>query len=180
MNGMNRRFGNYLAVIAILGLVISTVLGLAAWANADPAGTAKDSSLPPSLFLKTAPPDAIGVSEARKTAEEGKPIVMRGKVGGTAKPIADKYAMFLVTDLSIVLCKDACADFCHIPREQLMISMATVQVVDATGKPLKVPIEGINGLKPLSEVVVKGTVAKRDNNFLVVNAHNIFVESGAK
>lgn len=180
MKALNRFFGSCLAVIAILGLVIPTVLGLATWANADPSGTARDSSLPPSLFLKAAPPDAIGVSEARKTAEEGKPIVMRGRIGGTAKPIADKYAMFLVTDVSIVLCKDACADFCHIPREQLMTSMATVQVVDPSGKPLKIPIEGVNGLKPLSEVVVKGTVAKRDNNFLVVNAHNIFVESGAK
>ncbi len=65
---------------------------------------------------------------------------MRGRIGGTAKPIAEKYAMFLITDVSIGLCKDGCADFCQWPREQLMFQYGdSVQVVDNSGRPLKVP-----------------------------------------
>ncbi len=122
--------------------------------------TAKDSLLPAGLFLKRRRQTPSGVSEARKTAEEGKPIVMRGRIGGTAKPIAEKYAMFLITDVSIGLCKDGCAGLLPSASRAVMSNMATVQVVDNSGRPLKVPIEGIDGLKPLVEVVVKGIVAK--------------------
>jgi hypothetical protein len=177
---MHKTFGNQLITAAMIAVIVSVVLGSVTWAKADNAATAKDTLLPAGLFVKAPPENAIGVNEARKTAEEGKSVVMRGRIGGTAKPIAEKYAMFLITDVSIGLCKDGCADFCQIPREQLLSNMATVQVVDNSGRPLKVPIEGIEGLKPLTEVVVKGTVAKRDNNFLVVNAHNIFVEGSPK
>lgn len=177
---MNVSLKSNFVITSITAAVLSAFIGSVSCAYAERSGPVKDASLPASLFLKAAPPNAIGVNEARKTAEEGKPIVMRGRIGGAAKPIADKYAMFLVTDLNIVLCKDGCVDFCHIPREQLLTNMATIQVVDNSGRPLKVPIEGVNGLKPLTEVVVQGTVSKRDNNFLVVNAHNIFVESNPK
>lgn len=177
---INKKLGNHLITTAMIAVIISLVLGSVTCAKAEKPATAKDSLLPAGLFLQAPPANAVGVSEARKTAEEGKPIVMRGRIGGTAKPIAEKYAMFLITDVSIGLCKDGCADFCQMPREQLMSNMATVQVVDNSGRPLKVPIEGMAGLKPLVEVVVKGTVAKRDSNFLVVNAHNIFVERTAK
>ena len=53
--------------------------------------------------------------------------------------------------------------------------MATVQVVDGKGKPLNVSVKGVNGLNPLSEVVVRGLVAKQDGKTLIVNAQNIFV-----
>ncbi len=177
---INKTFRHHLIAAAMIAVIISLVFGSLTCAKADKASIAKDSQLPAGLFLKAPPANAVGVNEARRTAAEGKPVVMRGRIGGTAKPIAEKYAMFLVTDVSIGLCKDGCADFCQVPREQLMSNMATVQVVDNSGRPLKVPIEGIDGLKPLVQVVVKGTVAKRDNNFLVVNAHNIFVERNAK
>ncbi len=160
--------------LTIVAMTVVAVLGVATSAKSDPG------KLPTGLFLATAPSNAINVGEARKTAQEGKPIVIRGRIGGAAKPIADKYAMFLVTDLSLALCKDGCADFCQFPKEQLMSNIATVQVVDNSGKPLKVSIEGISGLKPLTEVVIQGTVAKRDNNFLIVNAQNIFVERNTK
>ena len=130
---------------------------------------------PSNLFVGSPPPNALGIGEARKSAQEGKPIAIRGRIGGTAKPIADKYAMFLMTDLSLPLCKDGCADFCNVPRKELLEKVATVQVVDGTGRPIKSPIDGINGVKPLAEVVIQGTVAKLDANMMLINAQNIYV-----
>lgn len=173
----NKLFRNHVLMSAIIGVVIA-----ATSVYADKSNTAKMNvaSLPTNLFVKAVPQNAVAVGEARKTAEEGKPIVIRGRIGGVAKPIADKHAIFMITDLSLALCKDACADFCQLPREQLLNNMATIQVVDSSGHPLRVSIDGINGLRPLAEVVVQGTVAKRDKNFLIVNAQNIFVETVAK
>lgn len=174
---MYRPFWNHVLMSAIIG-----VLFAATSVHADKTNTAQMNvaSLPTNLFVKAVPQNAVAVGEARKTAEEGKAIVIRGRIGGVAKPIADKHAIFMITDLSLALCKDACADFCQLPREQLLNNMATIQVVDSSGRPLRVPIDGINGLKPLAEVVVRGTVAKRDKNFLIVNAQNIFVDSVTK
>ncbi len=152
--------------IVSLALVPSTVMG----------GPTK---LPGGLFVNAPPANAIGVGIARKTAQEGKPIVIRGRVGGVAKPIADKYAMFVISDMALELCKDGCASFCNISRPVLLANLATVQVVDHTGRPVKVGIEGMNGLKPLSEVVIQGTVAKVNKNVMIVNARNIFVNRAA-
>ena len=165
-------------------MIIITVLifAFASAANADRSTPTKGpvAGLPAGLFVTQAPQNALGVAEARQKAQEGKPVVIRGRVGGIAKPIADKMAMFVMTDLSLGLCKDGCADFCQVPREELLSKMAAVQVVDNSGKPLRIAMEGTNGLKPLAEVVVQGTVGKLDKNVLLVNAQNIFVESGKK
>lgn len=51
-----------------------------------------------------------------------------------------------------------------------------MQVVDKGGRPLRAALEGANGLKPLSQVVISGTVGPRPNEkVLVVNADWIFV-----
>jgi len=122
----------------------------------------------------------MDVGDARKSAVEGKRIVVRGQVGGLSKPFADKYAMFVVCDKRLAVCPKGCAnpaDFCSVPRDQLMANLATIQVVDRKGVPLKAPLQGMNGLRPMSEVVVQGTVAKSDNNVLIVNAENIYVNN---
>jgi len=51
---------------------------------------------------------------------------------------------------------------CKVPRVQVLAGTATVQVVDPGGRTLKVSMKGRNGLRPLAEVVVKGTVGKLD------------------
>ncbi|MDQ7784689.1 MAG: hypothetical protein RDU20_17535 [Desulfomonilaceae bacterium] len=158
-------------------IVLATVVSLALLPAPVVGGPTK---LPPGLFVDAAPANAMGVGEARKTAQEGKPVVIRGRVGGVAKPIADKYAMFLMSDMALALCQDGCADLCHIPREQLLANLATVQVVDHTGRPLKADIQGMNGLRPLSEVIIQGVVAKVDKNVMIVNARSIFVNRAGK
>ncbi len=179
----NGKLGKGMMVAALMTAVLATLFGFETCASADKSIAAKGaaSALPADLFVSQAPPNALAVEEARKTAQEGKAVVIRGRIGGVAKPIADKYAMFLVTDLSLEICKDACGNpFCQIPQEQLLTKVATVQVVDSSGRPIKASMEGMNGLKPLAEVVVSGTVGKVQNNVLIVNARNIFVETGKK
>ena len=167
-------------IITIVAVVL--IFAIASAANADRPMPAKGpvAGLPAGLFVTQAPQNAMGVAEARQKAQEGKPVVIRGRVGGIAKPIAEKMAMFVMTDLSLGLCKDGCADFCQVPREELLTKIAAVQVIDNSGKPLRIAMEGTNGLKPLAEVVVQGTVGKLDKNVLVVNAENIFVEGDKK
>ncbi|MBI4961793.1 MAG: hypothetical protein HY913_00815 [Desulfomonile tiedjei] len=162
-----------------LAIMFSALMATSLADKAAAAGPVK-AGLPAELFIAAAPPNAIDVGDARKSAVEGKPIVVRGQVGGLAKPFADKYAMFVVCDKRLAVCPSGCAnptDFCSVPREQLMANLATIQVVDQKGLPLKLPLQGLNGLRPLSEVVIQGTVAKTDNNVLIVNAHNIYVNN---
>lgn len=173
MKSMTYRLGNRIFAAALMGAVISLALVPDSVMGGHPG-------LPADLFVSAAPANAIGVGEARRTAQQGKPIVIRGRVGGVSKPIADKFAVFLISDMGLPLCKDACADLCHIPRPQLMANLATVQVVDDTGRPLRVSVQGLNGLKPLVEVIIQGTVAKVDQNVMIVNARNIFVNNSGK
>ena len=57
--------------------------------------------------------------------------------------------------------------------------MATVQVVDDRGQPLKASLQDQHGLEPLKTIVVTGTIAQIDDsgNF-VVNAEAIHVKEG--
>ncbi|MBI5568874.1 MAG: hypothetical protein HY914_02925 [Desulfomonile tiedjei] len=166
--------------------LLAAMLGLLAAITApgqDAVWAQGATSLPTDLFVSAAPPNALDVGEARKTAEEGKPVVVRGKIGGLASPFADKYAMFLLADSQLTL--PACGtqtpwDYCCEPREKVMANLATIQVVDAAGKLLKAPLRGVSGLNPMADVVVLGTVVKRDTNILIVNAKNIYVAKAAK
>lgn len=144
-------------------------------ARSDRSSRAGAAALPEGLFVDKAPAEAMDVCDARKQAKQGKPITIRGRIGGIAQPIADGYAMFLVIDQDFKLCKDGCADLCHISRDKVTAGMATIQVADASGKPLKASLRGVNGLKPLSKVIVAGEVATVTDNVLIVNAKKIFV-----
>lgn len=165
----------------ILSAALCMLLTAPSWADrvAGPTKTGK-VGIPQDLFITSVPADAVDVADARKSAEEGKPIVMRGQVGGLAKPFAEKYAMFVMVDRRLAPCSSSCSnqgDFCSIPRDQLVANMATIQVVDGNGAPLKASVQGLNGLRLLSEVVIQGTVAKRDNNVMIVNAKSIYVNN---
>lgn len=51
-------------------------------------------------------------------------------------------------------------DYCCSEPKEIAAHSATVQVVRPDGKPLRAALTGVAGLKPLSEVTVKGTVAR--------------------
>ena len=67
-------------------------------------------------------------------------------------------------------------DVCCDTPEAVKASTVTIQVVGADGKVLKEGIENRNGLKPLSNVTVSGTVTEGSNaDVLVLNASAIKV-----
>ncbi len=148
-------------------------------------GAAAPAALPADLFATAAPAGAKGVLAVKKEAKEGETVVLRGKVGGSVAPfLAGRAVLSIVDTDGMVSCEampdDACPtpwDYCCEEPNRLAEGSATVQVVGADGRPLKAPLEGAGGLKPLRIVVVEGVVGPRpDPKVLVVNATRIHVE----
>jgi hypothetical protein len=164
-------------ITLVIGILVTAVF-ISGIVGAQTKQSRSSAGLPSDLFVKALPDNPVDVGEARKTAQQGQQIVLRGRIGGMPNPFADKYAIFVLSDLNLLMCEEKCAtpwDYCCTPREKILANVATVQVVDGRGKPLNVSIKGVSGLNPLSEVVVRGLVAKQDGKTLIVNAQNIFV-----
>ena len=146
------------------------------------AGSA--TALPGGLFLDTAPDGAVELAALKKTAKPGDEVVVRGRVAGSADPLAPNRAILTLLDSAVKTCEqmpgDSCAtpwDACCEPRETLQANTATIQVVDADGKPLKATLRGAGGIDPLKELIVVGKVADAgDKNTLVINATALHVK----
>ncbi|MEX2219919.1 MAG: hypothetical protein WD749_14300 [Phycisphaerales bacterium] len=156
--------------------------GATAPAGAAPATGAGQAALPATLFLTSAPADAKTVEEVKAASvKPGDTVTVRGRIGGDVKPFVEDRAVFTIVGPGIPSCSDNKGDMCKTPwdyccetKEDIAEHMATVQVVDASGKAaLRVGFEGLNGLKGLSEVIVVGTVAEVSGPVLVVNATGI-------
>ena len=139
-------------------------------------------ALPASLALPNAPAGAKDVLAVKQEAKEGDAVVIRGRVGGSKSPFIDGRASFQLVDRSLKACGEGTAmdecktpwDYCCSEPKEIVAHSATVQVVGADGRPLRAGLAGFSGLKPLSDVTVKGTVAKAgETGTLVVNATGI-------
>lgn len=142
------------------------------------------AELPADLVAAAAPAGAVDVVAARKDAQPGQAVVVRGVVGGRAKPFVDGRALFTLVDNAIPRCDanpdDRCPtpwDYCCADRARLAASMATVQVVDADGRPIAAALEGVGGLKAGDVVVIAGTTAAGTSpSALIINATRLHVE----
>jgi len=131
-------------------------------------------------LLDHAPSDALPVAEAKAEAAEGQRIAVRGRVGGSVRPISEQSPVFLIVDTAVKHCGqlhgDACTtpwDYCCEPQENLTANSATVQVVDAAGQPIAQDLHDA-GLAPLDEVVVVGDVGPRpDPAVLTIRATGV-------
>jgi len=150
------------------------------------ANASAKAQLPADLFLDQAPPNARGVGEVKADASASGEVVLHGRIGGRRNPFVAGRAMFMLADLEMPTCDERPADkcptpwdYCCEPKDKLLASTATVQVVGADGRPLGIGLDGRNGLKPKARVVVSGRVSKRDgDSVLVIDATGIFVEKG--
>jgi hypothetical protein len=122
---------------------------------------APEASASPSWTLASEPAGAVGVAEAKASAQEGDQVVLRGRIGGRAEPLSAGSPVFTVMDLSVAYCGQASEDGCTTPwdyccetPEAIAASAATVQVAGVEGGAL-------SGLSPLDEVVIVGTVGPR-------------------
>lgn len=173
-----------------LALAVSILVLLAGCGDPPPpepadAGTGDATGLPDGLFLAAAPDGPVGVTDAKKSAQEGDEVVLRGRVAGTKHPFVDGRAALTLADMDAVTpCNVNPEDGCQTPWDaccdtpaELVAGTATIEVVGADGKPLAVGLKGAGGIEELSVLVVRGKVARRpDDQVLIVHATGIHVE----
>lgn len=148
------------------------------------AQSAAAAALPTGLFLTAAPTGkATEVGQVISGAADGEKVVVTGVVGGRKEPFVPNRAAVLIIDKSIPDCVaegDACKtpwDYCCTPKEKLKGHVALVQVVDATGQPLKAGLEKAGGMAPLKTVLVEGTVQReKESGNITINATGIYVQ----
>lgn len=146
------------------------------------------SAIPAALMLSAEPAGARDVIELKRDAKEGDTVVVRGRIAGGKEPFVEGRAIFTLGDRSLPTCADrpgdTCPtpwDYCCEPKEKITEHTATIQVVDAEGRPLKSGLKDYQGLKNMAQVVVAGRVAqKQGSDLLVVQATGIFVQPAAK
>ena len=153
--------------------------------SATQAATATDGpadALPAGLILDKSPDAPQDVVAVQKSAKAGDTVTLRGRVGGTEKPLADNRAIVTVVDPSVTTCEKMPGENCQTPWDaccdpDATKKSATIQVVGADGRPLKAPLTGVGGIAPLKELIVTGKVrAAADSGALVVDATGIYVK----
>jgi hypothetical protein len=169
--------------IGLLGLAGLTVAGLtvAGCGGNDAPEQAAATETRNTYLLATEPGDAVSVTAAKAAAQEGDALVMRARIGGRKAPISEESGVFTVMDLEIPHCGqmkgDACPtpwDYCCETPESMKAHSATVQLIGADGTPIaRSPAD--DGLEPLDEVVLVGTVGPRPTeDVLIVRATGVY------
>lgn len=146
--------------------------------NSSASATGNTGAASPAWILTSVPSEWREIGEAKRVVAEGEEIVLRGRIGGRANPITEGSPVFIMMDAAIPSCADKEDDHCSIPwdyccetKETIAANSATVIVVDADGNPIG---SGLDGLKPLDEVIVVGTVDVRPNeSVLTIKATGI-------
>lgn len=166
--------------VAALAAVSLALLGCG-----DSGSAPQPTAAPPAWLLASAPGGDQPVAAAKAVAQEGDAVVVRGRIGGRYDPISDASPVFVIMDLAIQHCDQlhpgACPtpwDYCCEPPDNVTANSATVQVVDADGRPVDTELSTA-GLKPLDEVVVVGTVGPRPTeDVLTVRVTGVYRAGG--
>lgn len=174
-------------------LIASLLAGIVVGCDEKPAGTTsatpsvkpattETTALPANLRLLAAPANANEVAAVKATVKDGDRVVIRGVVAGRADPIAQNRAILTLLDSSIKTCDknpaDSCKtpwDACCEPADVLAKNSVTVQVVDAEGRPMKAPLSGIEGVKPLAQLIVTGIAKVSADGVVIVNVEGVHV-----
>lgn len=146
------------------------------------AAPSEGAGLPADVLAAQEPAGARDVADVKATAKEGDEVVVRGVVGGDAKPIVSGRAVFTMGDeKGLALCLgegESCPtpwDACCMDPDSKAANTLTVQVVGPDGRPLAADV-GASGVAPMAHVVVAGKVGPRpDPKVLVVTATKVHV-----
>jgi hypothetical protein len=148
------------------------------------SSTPQPAASAPSAALKavidaSATGEAKAIHTARESAKPGDAITVTGRIMGGKSPFVEGRSAFILGDPSLLTpCNEHPDDACPTPwdnccdsKENKKIGTATIQVVDAEGRVLKEPIEGVEGIQKLSRLTISGTVAAGSTpELLVINA----------
>lgn len=149
-----------------------------------PVETTTKATIPSSSFTTSRPGEARDLIEIKKTAMTGDDVVFLARVGGKSKTFMDSRAIFVAADPSLISCElmgeeDHCPipeDYCCEDPQMMKAGLATIQFVDADGKPIGTSAMGVGGLEPLKYVVINGTVRDRnDDGLFIVDANSVWV-----
>lgn len=129
----------------------------------------------------TEPANAVPVGEARDNSEDGQEITLVGVIGGSSKPFVEGLAAFTVVDPKVPYCaaEEGCPtpwDYC-CTQDQVKENVATIKIVDDSGKPITKDAREFLNVKELSTVVVTGKAKRDDQGNLTVAASKVFVRT---
>lgn len=146
----------------------------------EPSGnTAAGNSPYDTFYTEEAPSGAKQISEIITDPVPGREIVLSGEIMGRLEPFVPGRGMVLLGDPTrITPCNRIEGDTCPTPWDNccddpdvLKKSITTVQFLDEEGRVLKGDLKGYRGIKELSFLTVKGTIAEGSNpNNLLINA----------
>ncbi|MEO1279151.1 MAG: hypothetical protein AAFV77_09360 [Planctomycetota bacterium] len=158
-----------------LPLLAACGLALTGCSESTETGSSSTGTAPTSMEWKLAsmPEGAVNVTDAKASATEGDTVTVRGIIGGRVDALSAETATFVMVDVALenpcISDDDHCStpwDYCCSPSEDIQASSATVLLVDAEGKAMAFDL-ATQGVSPLDEVVVVGTVAARPSEHVL-------------
>ena len=173
---------NLALLLSVLMLAINTGCGSSPSPAAQPSNTA--ANIDASQFKLSEEPDgAVGVIAARESAEDGAPLVLVGRIGGSARPWVEGRAAFTLLDASMSVVAEGedsgegevcTGDCCATER---LNCTTLVKIVDEQGQLVLVDSRELLGLKESDMVVVRGTAKKDDSGNFVMLAKGVFIRN---
>lgn len=170
--------------VVALAMASGLIIGCDRQAS-DPKNTATpsaDQAAVPTDFVRTTEPaGARDLAEVKSSVKDGDDVVVRAVVGGSEEPFISTRAVVQIIDPSVKTCNQTPGDGCKTPwdaccdQDGVKAKGATVQVVDADGKPVAGTLHGVGGLKPSSQIVIVGK-AKMEGPALLINATGIYLK----
>lgn len=163
--------------MAVAAMLIAGAAGLGVLTPTEAMAQIKSVADVKTMLKPELPADALEITAAMKSAKVGQTITVRGNVAMSKDAFVETRAMFTLVDESTR--KGCCPTSdklpdtaCDIPAE----GRATVQIVDASGRPLRAGLNGQHGLKPGAEVFVTGKVETANGtDALVLTAASMHV-----
>ncbi len=179
---MNARFCTKIAIVAATA---AAALGCShRGADQDPAPTATSVSVDAAKFqLAEEPEGAIGVIQARSDAEDGDPVVLVGRIGGSTDPWIKGRSAFVMVDSSMVVIEDGteeaegeiCLEECCAALRKDCTTL--VKFVDDEGRVLSGDARELVDADVDDLVVVKGHVERdAEEGAFVIIADGVHVK----
>jgi hypothetical protein len=172
-----KRF-SYGMCLSIVGLALAGVVSTFVQA-ASPTGQNE-------AFLMVAePPGAIGVIDARRSAQNQDDVVVVGRIGGKKVPWVRGMSAFMIVDCSLKPCSEKSDDHCAEPWDyccapNLAKSIVLVKLVDESGNLVRQDARQLLPVKELDTVVVQGKARRDKSGNLTIVASRVYVRDDAK
>ena len=163
--------------------LVALALAAAGCQSKDSSSPTAGSSQSDSAFLaESEPAGAMPVGEARAKSEDGQEITLVGLIGGSSKPFVEGLAAFTIVDPKVPYCAadEGCPtpwDYC-CQTDAVKDNIATIKLVDESGKPIASSARDLLKVKELSTVVVKGKAKRDEQGNLTIAANQVFVRPG--